>query len=754
MRNQLPKEVRWVWDARWASYWFGDKEFFEFKKRDFDRKAEEMKKAGINAVITFGNFHFRWSFIDDWSKLLETLRNICDSCHKYGIKVVEHHSAILTFNPIAKKEWENMKDFFEKGCSSAINIHKHPGFLEQIERGDREYQGIKLSTMRQIDPRTGQFARTNYWGWIFCFNNPDWQRLYFQHLKDVYACGVDGIMTDDIAFYPRNYGCGCIYCREKFKKETGFEIPSTGMDDKEFYGNLENPAYRAFLLWRINCHKEHQERVFRHFRSLGLELARPIYTSSNTNSYGTRGMGSALDNLDGLYSTIFTEVNSTEPQGHCWLRIGAESKQRSALAYRNNLPPMCLFYPHNREENLFCWGMTKTWGQNYWGTNWRLNLKEETEMLSQTFNFESAHPELYRQPQPISEVAVLFFSRTVWLHKDRDKESDYIIMSDPASTDCWAGWCEILMLSNIPFDTIGENDLEEKRYFNRLRLIIVPNAVCLSNKAIKSLKEFASKGGKVIITHQSGLKDETGAGRGNYPFSGMVGADYKKIFEKSPEWITTKDNKLKIKRIDFSEAPVVSFKAHKDAISWMKLKNSNTPVLLYNQYGKGSVITFAGKPGRIVCVNRHKRFKKNGKEFAKIDFNRDQNVMNLMRESVEYLHTQPLLKTDNVPFGFIVGIFAHENRTVLHIINAVGTLSDSGKVVSIPEPLKFPRADNLPNGAKIMRLKIRRKGEKAILKSPEFSKEKELRCRREGEYAIIEVPASLVNCYSVIDIIS
>ena len=120
MRNQLPKEVRWVWDARWASYWFGDKEFFEFKKRDFDRKAEEMKKAGINAVITFGNFHFRWSFIDDWSKLLETLRNICDSCHKYGIKVVEHHSAILTFNPIAKKEWENMKDF--------INIHKHPGF--------------------------------------------------------------------------------------------------------------------------------------------------------------------------------------------------------------------------------------------------------------------------------------------------------------------------------------------------------------------------------------------------------------------------------------------------------------------------------------------------------------------------------------------------------------------------------------------------------------------------------------------------
>ena len=43
--NRLPKEVEWVWDARWTSYWFGDKELFEFKKQDFDRKAKDLKKA-------------------------------------------------------------------------------------------------------------------------------------------------------------------------------------------------------------------------------------------------------------------------------------------------------------------------------------------------------------------------------------------------------------------------------------------------------------------------------------------------------------------------------------------------------------------------------------------------------------------------------------------------------------------------------------------------------------------------------------
>ncbi len=42
----------------------------------------------------------------------------------------------------------------------------------------------------------------------------------------------------------------------------------------------EPSANRAWVLWRIECHRDHQQRVFDHFRSLGLELARPIYTSS------------------------------------------------------------------------------------------------------------------------------------------------------------------------------------------------------------------------------------------------------------------------------------------------------------------------------------------------------------------------------------------------------------------------------------------------------------------------------------------
>ena len=746
--GSLPEEVRWVWNARWSSYWFGDKEFSDFTEKDFDKKAFELKQSGINAVITFGDFHFRWNFTSDWPKLLSMLKNICDSCHKYGVKVVEHHSANHIRAPLGEEEWKSVLN-----KRSNFDIRNHSEVLRQIQDGDLIYKGVRLSSMFQIDPRTGQFSRSNYQGWVICHNNPDYQKHYFNYLEEIYNCGVDGIMTDDIGFYPAEYGCGCIYCRAKFKKDTGYEMPPTGIDDRIFYGNLENPVYRSWLLWRMDCYREHEERLVRHFQGLGHALARPMYSSSNTSPYASRGFGAGLDNLDGLYSTVFNEVLSFEPQAHSWLRLSAEAKQISSLACRTGVPPMCLFYPHNKDENLFCWGMTKAWGQQYWGTKWHMSLKEETEMLSPTFNFESSHPLLYERPQPVSEVGILFSAHTVWFHKDKDKEPDYIVMSDPASVDCYVGWCETLLTANIPFDVMGEKDLEEKKYFDRFRLIIVPNAVCLSDKAIGSLREFARNGGNIIVTHQSGMKDESGCWREKYPLSKITGADYKNTRDNSKPWVATKSTKIKMNRCNLRDATVVNFKPHENTEIWMRQKDNKSPVLMHNKYGKGAVIAFAGKPGVIVCVNRHRRSVKNDKRLVKIDFDRNNDITDLMVNSVRHL-LQPdfQLETKGVPKGFVVSMFGHGTRTVLHIMNAAGTLSDSGKTIPVSSVLKFPPADSLPGGAKMMLLKVKRKGTRAVLSSPEFSGEQELICHRNDKYAVIEVPSDLVRCYSVIEL--
>lgn len=758
MKHLLTEPVEWIWKARWTTWNPGDAELFEFRQRDFDAKAREFRASGINVVVIAGGFHFRWNFAPEWPAITRMVRKITEACHRHGIKLVEHHSAIGCCHPIGAQEYAQLNEIMRR---FKVDIARHPGMAQILRDGDYAYQGVPYNAMRQIDPRTGNYARSLYMSYPFCHNNPDWQRLYFDYLRELYACGVDGIMSDDVGFWLRNYACGCRHCREKFQRDTGYSIPPTGMDDPEFYGNLETPAGRAWVLWRIRCHREHQQRVVSHFRGLGLDLARPIYCSSATNSFGPRGLGSAMDDLDGCYSLMFTEVITMDVQAHGWLRTGAEASHRSALARRNGVPAMTLFFPHNAKENLFCWGMTKVWGHQY---RYRAQdtdkpaAKSAAAILAGPYKFEERYPALYHRPASVAEVGVLFSARTSWLHKDDDGEPDYIRMSDPAHTDCWAGWCEVLMLARIPFDTIGENDLEEHKYFDRLRLIIVPNAVCMSDKAVAALKEFVRRGGRVIITHQSGLKDETGVRRRRYPLAGLVGADYSGISATSPDWVATSAASLTVKRCSCRRYPVALFKLRKRATPWMKLAGKAAPAVFHSRYGKGEVLVCAGKPGRIVCINRHRRREnlnavKAEKRYAEIDFSMHPQVKSLMLSMVEKMLTDSPLRTTGMPEGFVTGLFANGQRRVLHIINAAGTLADNGRVVPIPAPLRFPRAETLPGGAATMRLSVRGLFKRAILRSPEKAGEKSLKvCQHDG-YTDVELPSKYISCYSVIELL-
>ena len=53
-----------------------------------------------------------------WDKINKCLENIVKACHKYGIKVVEHHSCHLTFDPLDSQDWYYMERVLNKRHSS------------------------------------------------------------------------------------------------------------------------------------------------------------------------------------------------------------------------------------------------------------------------------------------------------------------------------------------------------------------------------------------------------------------------------------------------------------------------------------------------------------------------------------------------------------------------------------------------------------------------------------------------------------
>ena len=207
---------------KYGVFWYNEREILHWKQKDFDAKAREFAETGVNIVMTFSCTHFRWSYYPWWRQINQVLAKLVKACHKHNIRVVEHHSSHLTENPRSFKEWKAVERHNAKRHSS---LDIFPGLRDYIAAGDPEIRpGVNLSDCRQIDGRTGDFARTNYTGYGHCVNNPYYRAAYFDYLESVYRTGVDGIMTDDVGFYGGFHSCACKYCREKFKQQTGYSF--------------------------------------------------------------------------------------------------------------------------------------------------------------------------------------------------------------------------------------------------------------------------------------------------------------------------------------------------------------------------------------------------------------------------------------------------------------------------------------------------------------------------------------------------
>ncbi len=98
------------WAERYTFIWYNAREIFHWTEEDFDRRAREMHEQGITTAITFSSTHFRFSFIPWWDDIHRCLANMVKACHKYGIKLVEHHSSNLRFNPLNDEDWTYMSN--------------------------------------------------------------------------------------------------------------------------------------------------------------------------------------------------------------------------------------------------------------------------------------------------------------------------------------------------------------------------------------------------------------------------------------------------------------------------------------------------------------------------------------------------------------------------------------------------------------------------------------------------------------------
>ena len=86
----------------------------------------------------------------------------------------------------------------------------------------------------------------------------------------------------------------------------------------------------------------------------------------------------------------------------------------------------------------------------------------------------------------------------------------------PAHMESAVGVFRALMEDHLPVDIIIEPDVENIEMLSQYKVLILPNAACLSAKALERIRKFVWEGGGLVSMHESSLCNEFGDRRADF----------------------------------------------------------------------------------------------------------------------------------------------------------------------------------------------------------------------------------------------
>ena len=682
------------WDARFGFFWYNDREIFHSTREDLDRQAASLAQAGINHVITFSCTHFRWSFQRHWDRLTEVLASTVEACHRSGIRVTEHHSSHLTFNPLDEEGVRYLERILQVRGSS---LDSWPHLLDD-SKADPLIDGSRQSTFRQIDGRSGSWARSSYQGWCMCFNNPEYRRAYFRYLETLYEVGVDGIMTDDVQWFGDGHACACEHCRRLFAEQTGYELPVPGSAWDGWHGEYDQPSFVAWLDFRLRSNESFHAAVKEHYESLGRRPLRPNYVSSALNRNPTAYSLETLPHLD----WVFQECCFSTIIRYSWPHWAAEAAHRFAVARRRGIPSMSMFYPDRPDTMLFTWGLAMSWGGLYLATPEGVSLNQEEERLRA---FERRHARLLRDQQRLARLG--FY--------DSRRNRELYGRAEGRSLLAMKTWMQACYRGNVPFDLFQREELDRLPGYDA---VVLNEVALLSDEELEALRSYVEAGGNLVWTGRTGALDERGVGR-------------------EPDWAA--------RAWDLDEMSGTEDGGQVRAVGM----------------GRGQLVLVPGDLGLGPCeppLNADRWQAEEVRVPYRARAAEEYGVWDEIRSLLaSLLPCGPDLEVQGLPDGVMVTPFysADGRSLVVHLVNAAGTLDASSDSVGHGDEIPFPVHRGMPPAR--MRLRQPRhltRGAAALPRylDPERDDEVDIPVSWDGDVATMHLDPALIRGYGLVEI--
>ena len=297
--------------------------------------------------------------------------------------------------------------------------------------------------------------------------------------------------------HPGRPGCVCEFCRKRYKNETGYELPDqidwTDMNFKRWvrWRNEKLVEAAGFIKDEIQSVRPDIPVIYNYnawpFGNKDWETGIPLW---KTSEYGISQHAYFGGNLRWIMLGYKAQLShDLNPENSDIWRVGFPTFDSTGTEEDRKI--------HETDLKLFLLAGL-TYGTLPWRSyhdNGEIRLKNNEYLL---------HCENYFSTQKVRFAGVFISQNThdFWGHEPQTENLFHY-------RDSILGSWLLLSENHIQFEFIFDNQIEANDLAG-FEVILLPNAVCMSEKQVHVLKEWVIKGGTLIVTEDTAKCNEWG----------------------------------------------------------------------------------------------------------------------------------------------------------------------------------------------------------------------------------------------------
>ncbi len=312
-----------------------------------------------------------------------------------------------------------------------------------------------------------------------CINSPYYYEYAPSLFREIHGkYDVDGFFGN--AWSGARELCHCPYCRDKFRKDTGHELPGERTPEWEH--------------WRTKCNED--------LWKFWDDFTKGI--KSDTIWMGNHGVSRIAD-LAAMINADFQRRGGDTP---VW--VSGEMGKRMRTLTDAKKP-----YFHIHSANIASRHLSRPEAEQ------RLWLAEAVAADSRPwFTIIGGTQWDQRQFEPIERFYRWHADNEAYF-KGRDSIANAVLLESD-DRDAYQGMYYALLRARIPFDLLHPTKITIDR-LSRYKVLVLANAYNLSDSDCQTITEFAQSGGGIVATYETSLYDGSGAQRENFGLSSIFG---------------------------------------------------------------------------------------------------------------------------------------------------------------------------------------------------------------------------------------